>query len=100
LVYDKPTAFIPYVYITAQLKAASDCANQSEPEIPQQRLNEMASSLAILTAYGTNEFNRTHWTIKPVNLVEELRRAGLTLPVPTQPLTNPSKPKLSLVFPT
>ena len=51
--------------------------------IPQQRLNEMASNLAILTAYGTNEFNRTHWAIKPINLIEELRRAGFSLPVST-----------------
>lgn len=49
--------------------------------IPQQRLNEMASNLGILTACGTNEFNRTHWTIKPIDLIDELRQAGFNLPI-------------------
>ena len=41
--------------------------------IPQRRLNEIAFNLAIKDW----EFNRTHWTVKKVNLIEELIDAGL-----------------------
>ncbi len=41
--------------------------------IPQRRLNDIAHKLAIIDW----EFNRTHWTIKKVNLIEELIDAGL-----------------------
>lgn len=50
--------------------------------IPQKRLNEMIDNLAIRGHKGFNEFDRTHWTIKRINLVEELREAGITVFAP------------------
>ena len=51
--------------------------------IPQQRLNEIAHSLEILSAPSSNELDRTHWAIKPIHLIEELKAAGFRLPLPT-----------------
>ena len=51
--------------------------------IPQQRLNEIAYKLAIQSASSTNELNRTHWAIKKVNLIEELKAAGISVLAPT-----------------
>lgn len=51
--------------------------------IPQQRLNEIAANLAINGASAFNELNRMHWTIKRINLVEELKAAGISVLVPT-----------------
>ena len=46
---------------------------------PQQRLNELAFSLALGRASSFNELDRTHWTIKRINLLEELRVAGISV---------------------
>jgi hypothetical protein len=51
--------------------------------IPQQRLNEIALNLAIKGSSSYNELNRTHWTIKQINLIEELRAAGISVLIPT-----------------
>ena len=51
--------------------------------IPQQRLNEIAYKIAIQSASATNELNRTHWAIKKVNLIEELKAAGISVLAPT-----------------
>ena len=51
--------------------------------VPQQRLNEIAFSLAIQGKPSFNEFNRTHWAIKRIHLVEELRAAGISVLLPT-----------------
>ena len=51
--------------------------------IPQQRLNEMAFQLGIQGMPTFNELNRTHWAIKRVNLIEELRSAGISVLAPT-----------------
>lgn len=51
--------------------------------IPQQRLNEMMLNLAIKGSLSFNELNRTHWTIKRINLIEELRAAGISVLAPT-----------------
>lgn len=51
--------------------------------IPQQKLNEIAFNLAIQGSSSFNELNRTHWTIKRINLIEELRAAGISVLVPT-----------------
>ena len=51
--------------------------------IPQQRLNEIAYKIAIQSASSTNELNRTHWAIKKVNLIEELKAAGISVLAPT-----------------
>lgn len=45
--------------------------------VPQQKLNEMAFALALQSASSFNELNRTHWTIKKVNLLEKLTAAGI-----------------------
>lgn len=50
--------------------------------ISQKRLNELMRELAIEGRLTFNELDRTHWTIKRVNLVEELRDAGITVYAP------------------
>ena len=42
-------------------------------ELPQQKLNDCREKLAIQGASSFNELNRTHWTIKKINLIEVLR---------------------------
>lgn len=51
--------------------------------IPQQKLNEIAFKLALGKAASFNELNRTHWAIKRVNLIEELRAEGISVLAPT-----------------
>ena len=51
--------------------------------VPQQRLNEIASKIALQSAPALNELNRTHWAIKKVNLIEELKAAGISVLAPT-----------------
>ena len=50
--------------------------------ISQKRLNELMHKLAIEGRPTFNELDRTHWTIKRVNVVEELRDAGITVYAP------------------
>ncbi|SHH58608.1 hypothetical protein [Clostridium grantii] len=45
--------------------------------LSQKRLNEIIFNLGIKGNNKYNEFSRTHWTIKRINLVEELRSAGM-----------------------
>jgi len=45
--------------------------------ISQRRLNELACELSIDSASAFNEFDRTHWTIKQINLIEKLRKADV-----------------------
>lgn len=45
--------------------------------ISQQRLNELAIALDLSSSTHFNELNRTHWSIKNIDLVEELRQAGV-----------------------
>lgn len=52
-------------------------------DMPQQKVNEIALKLALGKAALLNELNRTHWAIKRVNLIEELRRAGISVLAPT-----------------
>ena len=56
---------------------------QSLWPIPQQRLNEIIFQLAIDGTTSFNELDRTHWAIKRVNLIEELRAAGISVLAPT-----------------
>ena len=51
--------------------------------IPQQRLNELIFQLAIDGTASFNELNRTHWAIKRLNLIEELRAARISVLAPT-----------------
>ena len=51
--------------------------------VPQQRLNEISSKIALQSASSFNELNRTHWAIKKVNLIEELKSAGISVLAPT-----------------
>ena len=46
-------------------------------QIPQQRLNGMQRELALSYSSSFNEFNRSHWSIKRVNLLDVLTAAGL-----------------------
>ncbi len=50
--------------------------------LPQQRLNELAFNLALASAYS---LNRTYWTIKKINLLEELSDAGIQVLGPSRP---------------
>jgi len=50
--------------------------------ISQKKLNELRRELAIDGRPAFNELDRTHWTIKRVYLVEELRKAGITVYAP------------------
>ena len=45
--------------------------------INQQKLNDIVSELGIDYAKACNEFDRTHWAIKKVNLLEKLERADI-----------------------
>ena len=56
---------------------------QSLWPIQQQRLNEIIFQLAIGGTTAFNELNHTHWAIKRVNLIEELRAAGISVLAPT-----------------
>lgn len=47
--------------------------------IQQQDLNENAHLLGIKTRGRMSELNRTHWTLKRVNLVEAFNEAGINL---------------------
>jgi hypothetical protein len=51
--------------------------------VPQQKLNEATHRIALDSAASFNELNRTHWTIKQVNLLEELKAAGISILAPT-----------------
>jgi hypothetical protein len=51
--------------------------------ISQQRLNEIIYKLGIQGTPSFNELNRTHWAIKRVNLIEELKAAGISVLAPT-----------------
>lgn len=50
--------------------------------IPQRRLFDLMRELDILGRPSFSELSRTHWAIKHVNLVEELRDAGITVFAP------------------
>lgn len=47
--------------------------------LSQQRLNEALFDLDIHGTISFNEFNRTHWCIKKVDLIAELRELGFQL---------------------
>lgn len=51
--------------------------------VPQQRLNEIGFKLAIKGMTPYNDLNRGHWIIKRINLLEELRVAGISVLAPT-----------------
>ena len=50
---------------------------QTMTQMAQQRLNELSLELGFNNKYFTNELNRTHWTIKRIDLVETLHDAYL-----------------------
>lgn len=50
-------------------------------DIPQQRLNELLEELQLVGNNKFNEMNRTHWSIKRCDLIEELLEAGVQIPV-------------------
>lgn len=51
--------------------------------VPQQRLNEITAQIALQGASWFNELDRTHWAIKKLNLIEELKAAGISVLAPT-----------------
>lgn len=48
--------------------------------LPQQILNEYLFELDICGGCNFNEFNRTHWSIKKVDLIAELHDLGFQIP--------------------
>jgi len=51
--------------------------------VPQQKLNEMVATIGLEYASSFNELDKTHWAIKQIDLIEELRRAGISVLAPT-----------------
>lgn len=51
--------------------------------IPQDLLNRMLAELDLWGKYNLNELDRTHWAIKNVNLIEEMKLKGISLLVPS-----------------
>ena len=47
--------------------------------LPQQRLNEALMELDLWGDNAFNEFNRTHWSIKKVDLISELQELGFQI---------------------
>ena len=75
-----------YFGLIVDIKVQENGANvyyQLLSPIQQQRLNEIAYNLAIKGTSSFNELNRTHWTIKQINLIEALRDAGISVLAPT-----------------
>ena len=50
-------------------------------DIPQQRLNECLEELGLVGDNRFNELNRTHWSTKRCDLIQELLEAGVQIPV-------------------
>ena len=50
--------------------------------IPQMRLNAMRKELGLAGTGRYNEFDRIHWAVKRVPLVQALRKAGITVFAP------------------
>ena len=51
--------------------------------IPQETLSNMITELDLRGTEKLNEFDRTHWAIKNVNNVEELKLKGISLLIPS-----------------
>lgn len=51
--------------------------------IPQQKLNEYADNFGIVGASMANELNQTHWTIKEVDLIRQLKTINVSVLAPT-----------------
>jgi hypothetical protein len=51
--------------------------------INQQTINNIAFELGIGNRTAITELNRTHWTIKRINLIEALTDAGISVMAPT-----------------
>ena len=62
--------------VTVQKNAIRITFQKLNP-LPQHRLNDMLRELGIRGWSKMNEFTHTHWTVKHVNLLDELRIAGL-----------------------
>jgi hypothetical protein len=56
--------------------------NTANPMWSSQRLIELSNRIGIQTAAMSNELDRMHWSIKRVNLTDELCKAGFNLPAP------------------
>lgn len=51
--------------------------------IPQNLLNQMLTELDIQGNNKINELDKTHWSVKNVNLIEEMKLKGISLFIPT-----------------
>ena len=50
-------------------------------DVPQWRLNELLEELQLVGNDKFNELNRTHWSIKRCDLIQELLEGGVQIPV-------------------
>lgn len=50
-------------------------------KISQKRLNELLKELQLYGDNNFNEMNRTHWSIKRCDLIQELNEAGFQIPI-------------------
>lgn len=66
-----------------QIKARRHMGVKIYPDIryliPQQRLNEALFELDLRGSDSLNEFDRTHWCIKKIDLIAELRELGFNI---------------------
>lgn len=56
--------------------------------ILQQKINDMLAELQLDGNGNFNEMNRTHWSIKQCDLIEELLEAGIQVPIPVFTMGN------------
>ncbi len=52
-------------------------------DIPQDLLNQMLTELDIQGNNKINELDKTHWSVKNVNLIEEMKLKRISLFIPT-----------------
>ena len=50
-------------------------------DIPQSAINVLLDELGLVGNAKYNELNRTHWSIKRVDLIQELYEANIQVPV-------------------
>ena len=71
--------FIPDIKVYDNYVKAYFCGYRLD--VPQCRLNELLDELQLVGDNRFNEMNRTHWSIKRCDLIQELLEAGVQIPV-------------------
>ena len=71
--------FIPDIKVYDNYVKAYFCGYRLD--VPQCRLNDLLDELQLVGDNRFNEMNRTHWSIKRCDLIQELLEAGVQIPV-------------------